>query len=93
MLWFNFVFGLTISVFWFGVWYCMYPTSRVFSLALLLKFTKSFASPVIRIVGLFYTGQPLSNKPTARPISDSNDFVNAKSHAREKPLLVGFYVW
>ena len=72
----------------------MYPTSHgVFSLAWLLKFTKSFASFFSRIVGLFYTGQPLSNKPTARPISDANDFVNAKSHAREKPLLVGFYIW
>ena len=72
----------------------MYPTSHgVFSLAWLLTFTKSFASFFSRIVGLFYTGQPLSNKPTARPISDANDFVNAKSHAREKPLLVGFYIW
>ena len=27
------------------------------------------------------------NKPTTRQTSHSNDFVNAKSHAREKPLL------
>ena len=32
-----------------------YPASRFFSLAWLLAFTKSFASLVSRVVGLFYT--------------------------------------
>ena len=45
-----------------------------------LLFTKFFASLVSRIVGLFYT---------TRLTSDANDFVNAKSHAREKPLFAG----
>ena len=30
------------------------------------------------------------NKATTRLISHANDFVNAKSHAREKPLLAGY---
>ena len=30
------------------------------------------------------------NKPTMRQASHANDFVNAKSHAREKPLLAGY---
>ena len=29
------------------------------------------------------------NKPTTRQASHLNDFVNTKSHAREKPLLAG----
>ena len=29
------------------------------------------------------------NKATTRQTSHVNDFVNAKSHAREKPLLAG----
>ena len=29
------------------------------------------------------------NKPTMRQTRHTNDFVNAKSHAREKPLLAG----
>ena len=45
-----------------------YPASRFFSLALLLAFTKSFASLVSRIVGLFYEPrgqQPKSSFQTA----------------------------
>ena len=30
------------------------------------------------------------NKPTTRQTSDMNDFVNVKSHTREKPLLAGY---
>ena len=30
------------------------------------------------------------NKPTTRQTRHANDFVNAKSHAREKPLLAGY---
>ena len=30
------------------------------------------------------------NKPTTRLTSDANNFVNAKSHARKKPLLAGY---
>ena len=29
------------------------------------------------------------NKPSIQLTSDASDFVNAKSHAREKPLLTG----
>ena len=29
------------------------------------------------------------NKPTMRQASHANDFVNAKSHAREKPTEIG----
>ena len=39
-------------------------------------FTKSFASLVCHVVGLFP--------------SDKNDFLNLKSHDREKPLLPGY---
>ena len=59
--------------------------------------TKSFARLVCRIVGLFTSRKkPLQqtvshvNKPTTRQTSHTNDFVNAKSHAREKPLLEGY---
>ena len=31
------------------------------------------------------------NKPTARQTSHANDFVNAKSHVREKPLRAGHF--
>ena len=47
----------------------------LFSLACLLALTRSFARLVSR--GL----------PTMRLTIHANDFVNAKSHAREKPLL------
>ena len=30
------------------------------------------------------------NKPTTGQKSQTNDFVNAKSYAREKPLLAGY---
>ena len=62
-----------------------YPASRGFSLVWLLAFTKSFACLVCREVG-FSRGV---NKPTTRETRHANDFVNAKSHAREKPLLAG----
>ena len=56
------------------------PASRGFFLAWLLAFTKSFAWLVCRNV----------NKPTTQQTSNANDFVNAKSHAREtEPLLAG----
>ena len=54
-----------------------YPLSyeqRFPGLAWLLAFTKSFAWLVCRVVGLF---------------TPCVDFVNAKSHTREKPLLAG----
>ena len=60
--------------------------SRGFSLAWLLAFTKSFAWLVCRVVG-FSQGV---NEPTKRETTHANDFVNAKSHAREKPLLAGY---
>ena len=47
---------------------------------------KSFAWLVCRVVG-FSQGV---NKPTTRETTHANDFVNAKSHAREKPLLAGY---
>ena len=75
----------------------IYPASRGFSLAWLSVFPKSFAWLVCRIVGLFTSREkPLQqtvshvNKPTTRQTSHTNDFVNAKSHAREKPLLEGY---
>ena len=59
--------------------------------------TKLFARLVCGIVGLFTSREkPLQqtvshvNKPTTRQTSHTNDFVNAKSHAREKPLLEGY---
>ena len=61
-----------------------YSSSRGFSLAWLLALTKSFASLVIRISGLFYAP---SNKQTNYVSSHVNNFTNAKSHKREKPLL------
>ena len=61
-----------------------YPASRGFSLACFLAFTKSLASLVSRVVGLVCTPQ---QKPTTRQTSDTNDFINAKRHAKEKPLL------
>ena len=55
------------------------PASSCFSLAWLLAFTKSFAWLVCRVV----------EKLTTRQTSHANDFVNAKSHAKKKPLLAG----
>ena len=48
-------------------------------LAWLLTFRKSFASLVCRIFRL----------STTRQTRHANDFVNAKSHVKEKPLLTG----
>ena len=61
----------------------VYPSDSLreevsFSLACLLALTKSFERLVSR--GL----------PTKRLTSHANDFVNAKSHAREKPLLAEY---
>ena len=73
------------------VFYCQlfaYPASRGFSFAWLLAFKKSFALLVCRVVGLF-TGV---NKAITRQTSHANDFVNAKSHAREKPLFARYWV-
>ena len=53
----------------------MYPASRGFSIAWLLAFTKS--------------GRKQLNQLRDRHCL-ANDFVNAKSHAVEKPLLAGY---
>ena len=58
---------------------------RLGSSRLLKTRLKSFAWLVCRVVG-FSQGV---NKPTTRETTHANDFVNAKSHAREKPLLAG----
>ena len=59
---------------------------RLGSSRLLKTRLKSFAWLVCRVVG-FSQGV---NKPTTRETTHANDFVNAKSHAREKPLLGGY---
>ena len=59
---------------------------RLGSSRLLKTRLKSFAWLVCRVVG-FSQGV---NKPTTRETTHANDFVNAKSHAREKPLLAGY---
>ena len=59
-----------------------YPASRVFSLAWLLAFKKSFRGlSVVSVVALWDV-----NKPTTRKTSHANDFVNAKSHVKERNL-------
>ena len=64
--------------------------SRGFSLAWLLVFTKSFACLVCHVVGLFTPHEKQGvNKPTTRQTRHANDFLEDKSHAREKPLLTG----
>ena len=65
-----------------------YAASRGFSFVWLLAFTKSFTCLFSRVVGLF-TPRGVS-KPTTRQTRHVNDFVNAKSHAKEKPLLAGY---
>ena len=68
----------------------VYPASRGFSLGWLLAFTKSFAWLACRVVSLFMPREKQGgNKLTTRQTSHANDFVNAKSRAREKPLLAG----
>ena len=57
-----------------------YPAISSFFLAWPIFFTKSFAWTL----GL--------NKPTRRLTSNANDFVNARSNAREKPLLAGYII-
>ena len=54
-----------------------------FFLTSLLASTKSFASLVFRVVGLFTS--PRVNKPTTRNTRDASDFVHATRGAR--PLL------
>lgn len=72
-------FPCTISL--FPVPTPIYPASRRFSLPWILAFTKSFAWLCCRG---FSRGV---NKPTTPQTSYTNDFVNAKSHTREKRLL------
>ena len=50
------------------------------SLAWLLVFTKWFAWLVCRVVGLLETGRKQTSYATDK---NANDFLNAKSHARE----------
>ena len=57
-----------------------YPTNRGFFQAWLLVFAKSFAWTL----GV--------NKPTERLTNNANDFVNARSNAREKPMLAGYII-
>ena len=57
----------------------VYPASRVFSLTWFLR----LRSHACRIVGL------LTPCETTQQRSHANNSVNAKSHAREKPLLAG----
>ena len=54
-----------------------YPAKRGFFQAWLIFFAKSFAWTL----GV--------HKPTRRLTSNANDFVNARSNARKKPLLAG----
>ena len=63
-----------------------YPTSRGFSVSWLLGFTKSFASLFCRVAGLF---TPLEKRDVNK-LTMRHDFVNPKSHATEKPLLVRY---
>ena len=67
-----------------------YPASRGSSLACnwLLAFKKSFVWLVWHVV-VALRGV---NKPTTQQTSHANDFVNAKSNVREKPLLAGYSV-
>ena len=45
---------------------------------------------VIRVGCLLRSFMPRGvNKPTVRQTSHANEFVNPKSHAREKPLFAG----
>ena len=57
-----------------------YPASKSFSLAWLLALKQSFAWHVCRVVVALWD----VNKPTTQLTSYANDFVNSKSHAREK---------
>ena len=59
---------------------------------LILAFTQSFAWLVSRVVRLFYTPQQ-TNQLRDRQATPPNDLVNAKSLAREKPLLAGYSCW
>ena len=65
-----------------------YPASRGFSLSWRFSFG---VYEVVRVACLsrswFFI--PI-NKPTMRQASHVNDFVNAKSHAKEKTLLAGY---
>ena len=48
-----------------------------------------FPGPVCRVVGLL---RKQTTNYVTRQTSHANDFVNAKSHAREKPLLAGYQI-
>ena len=61
---------------------CLYPASTSFSLAWFLAFTMSFASLSCRVV-------IKKNRLRDRHTTDASDIVNAKNHAREKPVLAG----
>ena len=54
-----------------------FPSCMAFS----ILFLKSFASLVCRVVFFLFL-----NRKATRLTSDTNDFVNAKRHTREKPL-------
>ena len=57
------------------------------------RFLSSMAFTVYEVVACqsrsWYVTSRGVNKPATRLTSDANDFVNARSHAREKPLLTG----
>ena len=55
-----------------------YAANRSFFLAWLLFFAKSFAWTLA------------VNKPTRRLTSNANAFVDARSKARQKPMLTGY---
>ena len=66
--------------------YVIFPCEQRFlSSAWLLAFTKSFAWLIRRVVGLFTPVNYAIDRQATRMIT----YTYAKSHAREKPLLVG----
>ena len=72
-----------------------YPASRRFSLAWLLAFTKSFVWLVCGVHDSVYVPprngkRGVLTKSMAQQTSHANNFVNAKSSAREKLLLAGY---
>lgn len=69
-----------------------FPFEQMFLsfLALSKYFTKLFALLVSGEVTFFFV-PGIKNKLTMPLASNTNDFVNAKSQAREKPLLTGYF--
>ena len=57
------------------------------------RFLSCMAFSVYEVVGVACQSRSwfvlYTPKPTTRLTTDANDFVNAKSHEREKPLLTG----